>query len=104
MNDTVNTITGHQANAAQQDVSKLDAVVRKAAWRLIPILFLAYLINFIDRVNISFAKLQMSSALSNRGQTTVSHRLLVFRQLPRPTGFTGGDPAPQRSVNLVDKP
>lgn len=43
--------------------AELDAVVRKAAWRLIPILFLAYLINFIDRVNISFAKLQMSQAL-----------------------------------------
>lgn len=43
--------------------AEIDAVVRKAAWRLIPILFLAYLINFIDRVNISFAKLQMSHAL-----------------------------------------
>ncbi|WP_336955244.1 MFS transporter [Acinetobacter johnsonii] len=43
--------------------TEIDAVVRKAAWRLIPILFLAYLINFIDRMNISFAKLQMSQAL-----------------------------------------
>lgn len=42
---------------------EIDDVVRKAAWRLIPILFLAYLINFIDRMNISFAKLQMSQAL-----------------------------------------
>ena len=42
---------------------EIDDIVRKVAWRLIPILFLAYLINFIDRINISFAKLQMSQAL-----------------------------------------
>jgi sugar phosphate permease len=48
---------------AMPPANEVDAVVRKAAWRLVPILFVAYLINFIDRVNISFAKLQMSSAL-----------------------------------------
>ncbi|MEK1940537.1 MAG: MFS transporter [Pseudomonas sp.] len=59
MNESVNPV------AAQVDMpaTEIDAVIRKAAWRLIPILFLAYLINFIDRVNISFAKLQMSHAL-----------------------------------------
>jgi len=41
----------------------LDAVVRKVAWRLIPILFVAYVINFVDRVNISFAKETMGIAL-----------------------------------------
>lgn len=41
----------------------LDRVVRKVAWRLIPVLFVAYVINFIDRVNISFAKQQMGQAL-----------------------------------------
>lgn len=46
-----------------QSTAALDAVVRKVAWRLIPILFLAYVINFIDRVNISFAKMQMSQVL-----------------------------------------
>lgn len=45
------------------DAPTLDAVVSKVAWRLIPILFLAYVVNFIDRVNISFAKLQMGQAL-----------------------------------------
>lgn len=49
------------SNTAQN--TTLDAVVRKVAWRLIPILFVAYVINFIDRVNISFAKLQMGQAL-----------------------------------------
>lgn len=63
MSDSFTPTVGVQTAAASQDASAIDAVVRKAAWRLIPILFLAYLINFIDRVNISFAKLQMSSAL-----------------------------------------
>ncbi len=41
----------------------LDVVLRKVAWRLIPILFVAYVINFVDRVNISFAKETMGIAL-----------------------------------------
>ncbi|MBA5640059.1 MFS transporter [Duganella sp. LX20W] len=42
----------------------LDHLVRKVAWRLIPILFLAYVVNFIDRINISFAKIQLGKALA----------------------------------------
>lgn len=41
----------------------IDTVVHKVAWRLIPILFIAYVINFVDRVNISFAKETMGRAL-----------------------------------------
>lgn len=52
----VNTVTVHNDAA-------LDQVIRKVAWRLIPILFIAYVINFIDRVNISFAKIQLGKAL-----------------------------------------
>ncbi len=48
---------------AAPSAGEIDAVVRKAVWRLVPVLFLAYLINFVDRINISFAKLQMSAAL-----------------------------------------
>ena len=36
---------------------------RKAYWRLLPILFISYVIAYIDRVNISFAKLTMSKDL-----------------------------------------
>src|SRR6202008_2666237 len=32
----------------------------KAYWRLAPILFLAYMIAYVDRVNVAFAKLTMS--------------------------------------------
>src|ERR1700760_3919411 len=35
----------------------------KAAWRLIPFLFLCYLCAYLDRINVSFAKLQMLNDL-----------------------------------------
>lgn len=37
-----------------------DAVLRKVAWRLIPILGLAYFFAFLDRVNVGFAALTMN--------------------------------------------
>jgi MFS transporter, ACS family, tartrate transporter len=39
------------------------AVLRKAAFRLVPILTLAYLLNFLDRTNISFAALTMNKQI-----------------------------------------
>ncbi|WP_211951013.1 MFS transporter [Cupriavidus yeoncheonensis] len=36
---------------------------RKIMWRLLPFLFLAYVLNTIDRINISFAKLSMAGDL-----------------------------------------
>jgi ACS family tartrate transporter-like MFS transporter len=39
------------------------AVMRKIAWRLVPFLSFAYLINVLDRFNISFAALTMNKAL-----------------------------------------
>lgn len=63
MSEFVTATSRVESTIAAPSASEVDAVVRKAAWRLVPILFVAYLINFIDRINISFAKLQMSSAL-----------------------------------------
>ena len=40
-----------------------EATYRKAAGRLIPFLFLCYIVAFLDRVNVGFAKLQMASDL-----------------------------------------
>lgn len=40
-----------------------DALYRKISWRILPILFVCYLINYIDRVNVSFAELTMSKSL-----------------------------------------
>ena len=40
-----------------------QATYKKLFWRLIPFLFLLYVIAFLDRVNVSFAKLQMGTDL-----------------------------------------
>ena len=40
-----------------------NRTVRKIMWRLIPFLIACYFVAFIDRTNVSFAKLQMNSAL-----------------------------------------
>jgi len=41
-----------------------DAIYRKISLRLMPLLFLAYIVAYLDRVNVGFAKLQMLSALN----------------------------------------
>ena len=44
-------------------LSAADAVYRKVSWRLIPLLFVCYIVAYLDRVNVGFAKLQMQDAL-----------------------------------------
>jgi sugar phosphate permease len=39
------------------------ATYDKIAWRLIPFLFICYIVAFLDRVNVGFAKLQMQDDL-----------------------------------------
>ena len=39
------------------------ATMHRISWRLMPFLLLAYLICYIDRVNIGFASLQMNKAV-----------------------------------------
>jgi D-galactonate transporter len=39
------------------------AVYRKLTWRLMPYLFLCYILAYVDRVNVGFAKLQMQQDL-----------------------------------------
>jgi ACS family tartrate transporter-like MFS transporter len=41
------------------DTAALDRARQKAYWRLLPLLFLAYVVAYVDRVNISLAKLTM---------------------------------------------
>lgn len=40
-----------------------DSVYRKVTWRIIPFLMLCYIVAYLDRVNVGFAKLQMLSDL-----------------------------------------
>nr|WP_265920243.1 MFS transporter [Cupriavidus nantongensis] len=43
--------------------AQADAVLARVSRRLIPFLFLCYLLNFIDRANVGYAQLQMKSSL-----------------------------------------
>jgi MFS transporter, ACS family, tartrate transporter len=40
------------------------AVVRKLTWRLVPFLFLLYIVAYLDRINVGFAALQMRQQLA----------------------------------------
>ena len=44
-------------------VTAHDAVYRKIGWRLLPFLLACYVINYLDRVSIGYAKLQFQSEL-----------------------------------------
>src|SRR5438067_5772115 len=56
------TAAGAQPYKGRLD-STSDAVYRKVAMRLIPLLFLCYIAAYLDRVNVGFAKLQMQQSL-----------------------------------------
>ena len=45
------------------DRTQEAAVMRRVSWRLMPFLLAAYLICYIDRVNVGFASLQMNKAV-----------------------------------------
>lgn len=50
------------ARYAAPDVSRVnmqDLLYRKIAWRILPIMLVCYIVAYIDRVNVGFAKLQM---------------------------------------------
>jgi ACS family tartrate transporter-like MFS transporter len=41
----------------------IDSAVRKARRRIVPLLFLVYIVAYLDRINVGFAALQMNAAL-----------------------------------------
>lgn len=47
----------------EHGVDDIAAVIRKVAWRLMPLIMICYLFAFFDRINISFAKFQLQSDL-----------------------------------------
>ncbi len=50
-------------SSTRNDPALEDQTYRKVAWRLIPFLFLCYVVAYLDRVNVGFAKLQMLNDL-----------------------------------------
>jgi D-galactonate transporter len=51
------------SSAVSDNDSHKSAVYRRMTLRLIPFIFICYLFNYLDRVNVGFAKLQMLDAL-----------------------------------------
>src|SRR5215475_171469 len=51
------------ANSASVVTNSEIQIIRKLQWRLLPFLFLLYVISFIDRANIGFAALTMNKEL-----------------------------------------
>src|SRR5260221_8799835 len=48
-----------------ETVDEIEAVVvRKLTWRLVPFLFLLYIVAYLDRINVGFAALQMRQQLA----------------------------------------
>jgi sugar phosphate permease len=45
-----------QTNTVEQKNKVLDRVISKAGWRLVPVLIVMYMLSYLDRVNIGFAK------------------------------------------------
>jgi hypothetical protein len=47
-----------------EHISDLErATMARVTWRLLPFLLLLYIVSWLDRINISFAKLQMNADL-----------------------------------------
>ncbi len=51
------------ATATHADNGFEEATYRKVAWRLMPLLLICYIVAYLDRVNVGFAKLQMMDQL-----------------------------------------
>ena len=48
---------------AETSPAEENALYHKVAWRLLPLLLVCYVVAYLDRVNVGFAKLQMASDL-----------------------------------------
>ena len=61
--DVSQALPGQAAGVAASQKTIDDAVYRKVTWRIIPFLMLCYIVAYLDRVNVGFAKLQMLADL-----------------------------------------
>lgn len=57
----MSSIAEQQINTAV--LSREDSVFRKVSWRIVPLIMLCYVVAYLDRVNVGFAKLQMAQQL-----------------------------------------
>src|SRR6185369_14938960 len=59
-------------------LSVLDCARRKAYWRLLPLLFLCYVVAYVDRTNVAIAKLTMSRDLPGFDNAVIGFGAGVF--------------------------
>lgn len=59
----MSTTSAIAAGTSLPDTAVRDAAYRKASLRIVPVLILAFLAAYLDRVNVGFAKLQMAGDL-----------------------------------------
>ena len=52
-----------QPSAVLDEAADDQQLFAKVAWRIIPFLFICYVVSFLDRINIGFAQLQMKHDL-----------------------------------------
>ncbi|WP_185640691.1 MFS transporter [Burkholderia sp. Bp9142] len=56
-------MSSHPAMPVDAERATADATFRRAAWHFMPLLFVCYVVAYLDRVNVGFAKLQMLNDL-----------------------------------------
>src|SRR5690349_1570066 len=60
MNTSTLAMPNRQTAAAQ---AEQDAVWSKISWRIVPVILIAYMMAFLDRINVGYAKLTMQQDL-----------------------------------------
>jgi MFS transporter, ACS family, tartrate transporter len=60
------------------EVPALDRALRKAYWRLLPLLFICYVIAYVDRANVAIAKLTMTRDLPGFDNAVIGHGAGLF--------------------------
>jgi len=64
MNQTASAIPPFAGVQAIPRLSAEDAVYQKISWRIMPVVLIAYIFAFLDRINIGYAQLQMKQDLA----------------------------------------
>ena len=60
------TTTVDRSQPLPPGADAVESVYSKVSWRIIPLLLIAYMIAFLDRINIGYAQLQMKQTLAVR--------------------------------------
>jgi D-galactonate transporter len=59
----MSALAASQITTIPVDRSEDDAIYRKINWRIVPIILFAYILAFLDRINVGFTQLQMKQDL-----------------------------------------